>query len=599
MRTNDYRKACYIVGVAYDNLLWDEDQNNGGFLSDAIYEAWPKHDQSTMVACSVSSTQEELYSDPAVRLTLSDVRKMPIQGAPITDEHTGKRVGIVTNKWIDDGGRLMVEAHVQDLDTAEKARRGKYTGLSVGYVFDTVGKKVTKKTFNHLAVCEDPVFDKCRFVVTASKTGETSQRSVGDAEFATPTLIKSASSGIRIEAINDEPLKKQINNSNGDKYGRSCPITPLRPFKSIRMENQGQGAPSNVGFEQQAQQPPQQQQSSIPSFHAQSQQQHQQQQQPPPPQQSNQFNDNANATEEKDEKEKQSSLITDEEIRRLWLKKDKMREMKAKLQQYEQEKQQQTQAYLKGQEPKKKAFVEFAKRFNDGELPEDVEGVIEGSFTTPGYEGWTTLLERMSSEHARLSETLEREQKELESMRGSYNDLKRKNEKDRNMFKYMKTGDGDRKKVSFQEGTKASEGGKPPSLFKVSSSSGFSSAPHVNAKTPRVESLFNKKAATATSTAPATTGMATGGNKSGGFLEESRRMSVTASRGGANVEREMVGEFEVRQETGILNQLDPSLWDSFNRQSGVDPRADAYQYLAKSQSTDGIAVVRYQPSQRY
>lgn len=576
---NHYRRPCYIVGIAYDNLLWNEDQNNGGLLSDKIYNAWPNHDQSTMVKCSVTSTQEELYSEPAVRLTFSDVQKMPIKGAAITEEHTGKRVGTVKEKWIDDGGRLMVEAHIQDLDTAEKARRGKYTGFSVGYFFDTVGKRVTNKTFDHLAVCEDPVFDRCRFSVTASKTGDSSNDV--DSSMVVPTMVKSASSGIRIDSVNDEPFKIQINNSINDKSGRSSLNTPVKGSlltTRTTMETQtsqstgAQGFQSMGNFDEQQQQ----QQSTLDLLER----------------------SNTNEPEEEEEEEekdkdtnKTNSPLKEDDIRRFLLKKEKMRQLKAENRRYQEEKRQQTQKYLEAQGPKKKAFMDFAKNLNNGELPADVEEVIEGSFTTPGYEGWMTVLEKMRAEHVQMAETLKKEREERSNMDRENNELKRKSEKQRNMFKLLKANDGSKKQVSWDKEKEYNDGNRT-GLFGKKSTSGV---PPANARTPKMESIFRKKEPESSSK------MTTGGSgkKSGGFLEESRRMSVTASRGKTSASPSSSTEgFDFREEKGLLNQLDPSLWDDFNRFSTVDPKADAWQYLVKHQTVDSIPVIRY-PTGRY
>ena len=617
---NNYRRPCYIIGIAYDNLLWNENDNNGGYLSDEVYKAWPTHDNSTMVQCNVSSTQEALYSEPAVRLTLRDVEQMAIENAPITEEHTGKTVGKVNKKWIDNG-KLMVEAHINDLDTAEKARRGKYTGFSVGYVFDTVGKRVTKKIFNHLAVCEDPVFDKCRFVVTASKTMTTTTTNANQTEGGNsqPFMTKSVSSGIRIESVNDNPLKMQNNISGGDKYGGARTFNDLAASKTTRMENQAQQSPfgGQGSANTEGGQIPQQQQTqnSIPSFHSSQQAPPQQQQQQPsaPPQQQFDAEQDRSDPNGKDRSRAEGTGLSDEEIRSVLLKKEKMRMLKEENRALKSREDQRLQEYLKGQEPKKKAFVEFARGLNNGELSGDVEDVIENSYTTAGYEGWTSFMEKVASEHVQMKEALEREREARGNIERENNELKRKSEKQRNLFKYMKGESGERKKVSFDDERRETGGGggseEKPGLFNKRSPNGFSSAPHINAKTPKIENIFSKQQRQPQAPPQMSTGRretpASGQHQqqqqhqpqqqTGGFLDDARRHGVTASRGTSSSAPTIAsfGGFNTREEGGVLNQLHPELWDVFNKTANVDPKADAYEYLVKTQNTTGIPVVRY------
>lgn len=53
-----------------------------------------------------------------------------------------------------------------------------------------------------------------------------------------------------------------------------------------------------------------------------------------------------------------------------------------------------------------------------------------------------------------------------------------------------------------------------------------------------------------------------------------------------------VGNGTISDQTSILNNLDESLWDSFNRYSNVSPYADAFQYL-KNNASSTVGVTRY------
>lgn len=176
------RRPCIIVGVAYDHTLLDEKQDNNGVLSDWSFNNWPKEgvanincSSPTIFQCPQGEEYEahkrnirRFYRDPAVLLTKKDISKMNFQQCPVRIEHTDQQVGTINKTWFDDRNRLMVEARITDPMVAEYSRKGLYTGLSIGYEVVAKGKQVVNKNLLETSVVMDPMFEECRFHVTAS-----------------------------------------------------------------------------------------------------------------------------------------------------------------------------------------------------------------------------------------------------------------------------------------------------------------------------------------------------------------------------------------------------------------------------------------------
>lgn len=267
------RRECYILGVAY-GLLPGSDDANGGYIPAEILRRWPKMNAAEMVECSSDSNvvggvpritderrahfewfssprspfdargaknqsvednedEEEslkdlLYRQKAAMISENDVPSMNVDNLPITEGHTGNVVGKVTKHWTK-GTELWVHACISDLDCAQKVRGGEYGSFSVGYKFRiTPEGKVKDKTFDHLAICERPVFKNCTYSVVASNEkrrlegrvtaegsdypNDVSRGGGGGLEAEGGSILD----GLNIKFIADSPVDSQNNFPHGD-----------------------------------------------------------------------------------------------------------------------------------------------------------------------------------------------------------------------------------------------------------------------------------------------------------------------------------------------------------------------------------------------
>ena len=147
-----------IWGVAYKNVL--------------------KGDNPTRRIVADRLDRNQLYNDPAIRLSEADIQRFKtLVGKPICVEHDEDEVvGEIHHYEVDDSGTLRVMARIfTDTDAgvraSKKLERGELNGLSVGYSAGIVPgtSDVASKSFNELTLTEEPFFDGCYVSVQASK----------------------------------------------------------------------------------------------------------------------------------------------------------------------------------------------------------------------------------------------------------------------------------------------------------------------------------------------------------------------------------------------------------------------------------------------
>ena len=142
MKTRSYR---LIHGVCYPHLI--------------------ANDNPTSIIQTQSRNREQLYYDPAIRLSEGDLQRFgSIAGKPIRLNHDENiEIGFIKKAWKDREGKLRINAAIYDDNDFQrsifaKIEKGLLSGLSVGYD-NHVSKNgeiahVTHKTFNEISVCE-------------------------------------------------------------------------------------------------------------------------------------------------------------------------------------------------------------------------------------------------------------------------------------------------------------------------------------------------------------------------------------------------------------------------------------------------------------
>lgn len=148
-----------IWGVAYKNVL--------------------KGDNPTQQVTASQHDRDELYNDPAIRLSEQDLKRFKsLRGKPICREHDPDVVlGHIHIEDLDESGDLRVAARIYtDTDEGREAlaqlERGELNGLSVGYTTNMIQgtRNVASKSFNELTLTREPFFEGCRVTVQASKS---------------------------------------------------------------------------------------------------------------------------------------------------------------------------------------------------------------------------------------------------------------------------------------------------------------------------------------------------------------------------------------------------------------------------------------------
>lgn len=148
-----------IWGIAYKNVL--------------------KGDNPTQEVTASQHDRDQLYNDPAIRLSEADLQRFKsLKGKPICREHDPNVVlGHIHSYDVDSAdGHLRVMARIftdteDGRQAAAQLERGELNGLSVGYTTNMVlgTTKVASKTFNELTLTEEPFFEGCQVTVQASK----------------------------------------------------------------------------------------------------------------------------------------------------------------------------------------------------------------------------------------------------------------------------------------------------------------------------------------------------------------------------------------------------------------------------------------------
>ena len=121
--------------------------------------------------------RQQLYNDPAVRLSQADLERFKsLKGKPICREHDPNVVlGYIHGYDVGRDGHLRVMARIytdsdEGIQACEDLERGNLNGFSVGYSasMDRGSSTVSSKTFHELTLTKEPFFEGCRVSVQAS-----------------------------------------------------------------------------------------------------------------------------------------------------------------------------------------------------------------------------------------------------------------------------------------------------------------------------------------------------------------------------------------------------------------------------------------------
>lgn len=190
----------------------------------------------------MDSVRAEMYKDNAVRITDEEARNMNFEGGAINDSH-GRKVGAVTDHWVKNS-QLSISARVDDPETIEKIKSGKYRSFSVGYTInrDTNTDEVISKEFKEISVCENPIFEGCTFEVMCSK--DSIDTVGGEAQTDVISLLSNKNTGygsLTIDSVVKDDSKLEENKNL--KYNNTKP-TRFSNARNMQSEaNQESSAP--------------------------------------------------------------------------------------------------------------------------------------------------------------------------------------------------------------------------------------------------------------------------------------------------------------------------------------------------------------------